>query len=109
MVDQNGTMFFWHWAFLAFAVERMVEVTVKIFPRLEHTKISGLNTELFLAFLYALVIAYGAGCNFFNQFGIPFNWQSIEPAITALFLAGGSSLIHDLQSWVKTNKNGGVL
>jgi len=97
------------WLFFAWAIERLVEVSITIIPWLDKRKLGGVCVPLIVAFFYGLLFSYGSGYDLFSDLGFEFNWKMISPFITALLLVGGSSLIHDLVGFVKNKKNGGAL
>jgi hypothetical protein len=97
------------WMFFAWAIERLVEVSISIIPWLDKKKLGGVCVPLVLAFVYGLLFSYGSGYDLFSDLGFEFEWMFISPFITALLLVGGSSLIHDLVGFVKNKKNGGVI
>jgi hypothetical protein len=93
------------WAFLAFAVERLVELVLKMLPFIDKSKISQVDIGMALALLLSSVLAFGANLDFFKMFEIEFSWPYVGPAISALFMTGGSQLVHDITEWVKANKD----
>lgn len=100
---------FLKWSFFAWAIERLVEVVITIIPALDKRKFRGVCLPLIVSFIFALIFSYGSGYDLFKDIGFDFKWTAISPFITALLLVGGSSLIHDLTTWVKNKKNGGVV
>ena len=60
------------WLFLAFVIERLVEVIVKLMPFLKQLNIQEVNIEMFLALAASLVIAFGTELDFFKIFTIEF-------------------------------------
>lgn len=92
------------WLFCAVAVERLVELTVKIIPWLDKKKIANVDLGMLLAFTYALVIAIGAKLDFFTIFGIEFNIALVGYIIAALFMAGGTELIHSIINLSESEK-----
>jgi hypothetical protein len=92
------------WVFLAFAVERLVELLVNIVPTMDKKKVLGIQVPTLLAMTLSLGLAYGAGLDFFAMFGIGFKWRLAGPAISGLFMGGGSNLVHDIVEWVNAKK-----
>ncbi len=92
------------WVFLAFVVERIVEVVLKVFPSLDKKKFLGVETPLLLSFVFSLITAVGANLNFFDLFGICFRWYFVGYIFSALTMTGGSNLLHDIVEWVRTGK-----
>ena len=92
------------WVFLAFAVERLVELVMNILPTLDRKKVLGVQVPTLLALVLSMVLAYGAGLDFFRIFGISFKWCLVGPAMTGLFMTGGSNLVHDIVEWVNAKK-----
>jgi hypothetical protein len=94
------------WLFLAMVMERSVELVVRIVPGLNSRKLWGLSVPALVAFLFSLVLAYGANLDFFALFEFEFEWDFLGPFFSALFMTGGSSLLHDLMEWVRASKEG---
>lgn len=92
------------WLFMAFVVERLVEVVLRVFPMFDHKKIGMVNIAMVLTLVFSLVIAFGASLDFFEMFGITFQWPYVGPVVSALLMMGGSSLVHDVIQWVQANK-----
>lgn len=92
------------WVFLAFAVERMVELFLKMFPFVDKTKVSQVDIGMILSLLLSLVLAFGARLDFFAMFEIEFAWPVVGFILSALFMTGGSQLVHDITGWVTANK-----
>lgn len=92
------------WIFLAFAVERLVELVMNIVPSMDKKRVLGIQIPILLAMVLSLGLAYGAGLDFFNMFGICFKWPMVGPAISGLFMGGGSNLVHDIVEWVNAKK-----
>jgi hypothetical protein len=92
------------WSFLAFAVERFVEIIVKLIPSIHKKRLLGIEVPVLLAFLFSLIIAMGTALDFFQVFNIEFLWPCVGFVLTALVMTGGSNLIHDLVAWVKAGK-----
>jgi len=95
------------WSFLAFAVERFVEIIVSIIPDLHKKRLLGVEMPLLLALVLSLTIAIGTSLDFFQVFSIEFRWPLVGYVLTALVMTGGSNLIHDLVSWVRAGKEAG--
>ncbi|NLY53737.1 MAG: hypothetical protein GX060_03820 [Firmicutes bacterium] len=93
------------WLFLSFTVERIVELILCLIPQLDAKRqIAGINVPGLLAFVVALVLSYGAQLDFFQMFGVSFQWPAIGPLLSAFFMVGGSGVIHDLIGWVNAAK-----
>lgn len=92
------------WSFLAIAVERFVEIIVKLIPSIHKKRLLGIEVPVLLAFFFSLIIAMGTALDFFQVFNIEFRWPCVGYILTALVMTGGSNLIHDLVTWVKAAK-----
>lgn len=92
------------WFFLAFAVERFVEIIVNVVPGIHRRRLLGVEVPVLLAFVLSLTIAMGTALDFFQVFNIEFRWPCEGYVLTALVMAGGSNLIHDIVSWVRAGK-----
>lgn len=92
------------WVFLAFAVERLVELMLKMFPIVDKTRIAQVDIGMLLSLLFSVVLAFGARLNFFAMFEIEFTWPVVGFILSALFMTGGSQLVHDITGWVTANK-----
>lgn len=100
----NGMSILLVWFFLAFIVERIVELVLKLLPVLDHTKLIGIDTPMFLSLLISLVLAFGANLDFFQMFHIDFGWLYIGPVVSAILMMGGSNLVHDIIDWISSAK-----
>lgn len=103
MLTIIGVMVF-IWIFLAYIVERAVEVTVIIIPFVDKKTILGCPVNLLLALFYSMVLAFGANLNFFAMFGIEFQWGVVGKVLAALFMAGGAKFAHGIFKWYSENK-----
>jgi len=92
------------WLFLAFVIERLVEVLVKLLPFLQEITIKQVNVEMLLSLLAALVLSFGANLDFFKLFSIDFQWPYVGCVLSAFFMAAGSNVVHDITEWVKASK-----
>ncbi len=92
------------WLFLSFTVERIVELLLTLLPRLDKKQVVGVDIPVILALALALVLSFGAQLNFFEIFDIDFQWPVVGNFLTASFMVGGSSLIHDVLGWVNASK-----
>jgi len=95
------------WLFLAFVVERVTEAILTIFPilqRLQEQTREEVKIPLIIALLVSIVIAYGAGMDFFQMFKIEFQWPYVGQAISAVIMAMGASPVHDIINWLQTKK-----
>ncbi|MGI6344472.1 MAG: hypothetical protein ACOX18_05330 [Bacillota bacterium] len=61
------------WLFLAMVMERSVELVVRIVPGLNSRKLWGLSVPALVAFLFSLVLAYGANLDFFPSSSLSLN------------------------------------
>ena len=86
------------WAFLSIVVERIIEIIVRLFPILDDIKIKELDIKLGIAFIFGLVLAFGAQLEFFSMFNIEFHYLYVGQIISAIFIMAGSNYIHDLIS-----------
>lgn len=93
------------WLFLAFVVERLVEVVLKVFPWFDKKRIVFVDVAMILALAFSLVIAFGANLDFFQMFGIEFAWPYVGPVVAAILMMGGSNLVHDIIKWVEASKD----
>ncbi len=93
------------WLFLAFVVERLVEVVLKLFPWFDKKRIIYVDVAMILALAFSLVIAFGANLDFFQMFGIEFAWPYVGPVVAAILMMGGSNLVHDIIKWVEASKD----
>lgn len=100
----NGGISVALWVFLAFAVERFVEVVLKAIPSLDKRTLLGIEVPVLLSFAFSLVTAIGTGLDFFRMFDISFLWPCVGYVFAALVMTGGSNLIHDIVGWVKVSK-----
>ena len=83
------------WSFLAFAVERFVEIIVKLIPSIHKKRLLGIEVPVLLAFFLSLIIAMGTALDFFQVFSIEFFWPCVGYILTALVMTGGSNLTHE--------------
>ncbi len=60
------------WSFLAIAVERFVEIIVKLIPSIHKKRLLGIEVPVLLAFFFSLIIAMGTALDFFQVFNIEF-------------------------------------
>ncbi len=98
------------WLFLAFTVERVVELMLTFVPRIDKKQVLGVDVPVLLSFLFALVLASGSGLDFFQIVGVDFAWPAVGPVLSAIFMVGGSTMIHDILGWInaaKTNHRNG--
>ena len=86
-----------------------MELVLRLVPQLDKRHVGGLPVPVLLAFVLALLLAYGAGLDFFAIFGVQFAWPVVGPLLSAIFMVGGSNLIHDLVGWVQAAKEGARL
>lgn len=91
--------------FLAFVIEKLVEVVLGAIPFFDHKKILLIDVAKVLALIFGLVFAWGASLDFFALFEIPFAWPYVGYAISALIMMGGSSLVHDITEWIAAKKS----
>lgn len=94
------------WLFCSFAVERLVEQLMRVWPSLHKRQLAGIDVPTIISFALALFLAYGARIDFFAIFQIEFAWPSFGPLLSAVFMAGGSNAVHDMLEWVKASKEG---
>jgi hypothetical protein len=89
------------WVFLAVITERFVEVLTKLIPALDQVTIKEFDLKLAIAFAAGLVLAIGAGLDFFDMVGIEFAWPYVGQTTTAFFIMAGSNYINDIISMVR--------
>jgi len=89
------------WVFLAVITERFVEVLTKLIPALDQVTIKEFDLKLAIAFAAGLVLAIGAGLDFFDMVGIEFGWPYVGQVITAFFIMAGSNYINDIISMIR--------
>lgn len=92
------------WFFVALAVERLVEIILTMLPALQKGKPFGIDVGLLLAFAFSLILAYGVPLDVFDLVGFSPQWVWLGPFVSALFLTGGSNMLHDLAEWLKATK-----
>ena len=85
------------WLFLAFVVERVTELLLNMFPgiRTLYEKAPDI-----LALTLSILLALGAGLDFFGMFGIPFSIPYVGIILSGFFMSGGTKLVHDIIEWV---------
>ena len=93
------------WVFLAFIVERLSEYLGKLIPAIEKLENQFVNTKLCIAFAISLMLAFGAGLDFFTAFEINFRYAYVGIILTAVFLSGGSNAVHDILGFVRNLKS----
>lgn len=91
------------WIFMAFVIERLTECVMRIF----NLKVDGPKKYISHAIsaFFALVICIGANLDFFQLIDLPFSIPYVGVVITAIFMASGSAVLHDVISWVSKSKN----
>lgn len=92
------------WLFLAFAVERLVEIIVRIVPKIQKAKVLGIEVPVLISLMLSLMIAAGTDLDFFAVFHVRFLWPCVGYIFTALVMTGGANFIHDLVGWVRVAK-----
>ena len=92
------------WLFLSFTLERIVGLLLSVFPRLDKKQVVGVDIPVILALVLALVLSFGAHLNFFEIFAVDFQWPFVGNFLTAFFMVGGSSVVHDILGWVNASK-----
>lgn len=92
------------WLFLSFTVERVVELILSAVPRLDKRQVLGVDVPVILALALSLVLSFGARLDFFEIFGVTFQWPLVGIILTAFFMVGGSSAVHDILGWVNASK-----
>ena len=97
------------WLLLAFVIERLVEVIVKLMPFLKQLNIQEVNIEMFLALAASLVIAFGTELDFFKIFTIEFQYPYVGNVLSALFMSAGSNVVHDIIEWIRATKESAKL
>ena len=85
------------WLFLAFVVERVTELLLNMFPgiRTLYEKAPDI-----LALTLSILLALGAGLDFFGMFGIPFSIPYVGIILSGFCMSGGTKLVHDIIEWV---------
>lgn len=85
------------WLFLGFAVERLTEFIIKMFPVLEKKEIKAIKVPTLISFLLALLITLGTeDLDLFKMVNLEYSIPFVGQVLTALFTAGGSDLIHKI-------------
>lgn len=92
------------WLFLAFTVERIVELLLLLVPKLDKKQFLGVDLPVCLSLIFSLILAFGARLDFFEIFGVSFRWPEVGTVLTAIFMVGGSSAIHDVLGWLNASK-----
>lgn len=92
------------WLFLSFIVERITEWFVKLFPKLEKIKVGAVNVEMLIAFIVSLLLAFSAKLDMFALFDVSMRFEVVGIIASAIFMSGGSNLVHDVIEWVRTSK-----
>lgn len=83
------------WLVMGFAVERLTELVVKLIPVLEKAEIKAVKVPMAIALVFAIVITLGAPqLDFFKLLGAEYQFPYVGQIVSALFIAGGSELIH---------------
>jgi len=93
------------WLFLSFVIERFVEVVTKLLPVLKNVQLKEVNVQMLIALLASGVLAFGAQLDFFKMFNVEFQWPYVGEALSALFMAAGSNVVHDIVVWLSATKN----
>lgn len=96
---------FSQWIFLAFIVERLAEYIGKLIPAIEKLENQFVNSKLVIALAFSLILAFGAGLDFFSAFEINFRFAYVGTVLTAIFLSGGANAVHDVLGFVQNLKN----
>ena len=91
--------------FLAFVIEKLVEVVFGVIPFFDHKKILLIDVAKILALIFGLIFAWGANLDFFALFDISFAWPYVGFVVSALIMMGGSSLVHDITEWIAAKKS----
>jgi len=89
------------WVVLCVAIEFLIEVLKQIFPII-NTKIKGVDNERVIAFIFGLLMCFGASIDFFRMLGITYNIPYVGYILSAIFLAGGSGKLHDFIKAINT-------
>ena len=85
------------WAVLGFAVERLTELIVKVFPVIEKKEISAVKVPMLISVTIALVISLGTPeLDLFKMLGVEYEFPYVGAVLSGLFMAGGSELIHKI-------------
>ena len=85
------------WLFLAFVVERVTELALDMFPGIRNWCEKAADM---LALGLSILLAFGAGLDFFGMFGIPFSIPYVGIILSGFFMSGGTKLVHDIIEWV---------
>ena len=78
------------WVFLAFAVERLVEIVVKAIPPLHRLRIMGIEVPFLLAFVFSLLGCWGRP-GFLRRLQHPVTLPVVGYVFSALVMTGGST------------------
>jgi|LSQX01.1.fsa_nt_gb hypothetical protein len=92
------------WLFLAFTVERIVELLLSLAPKLDKKQFLGVDVPVCLSLILSLILAFGAQLDFFQIFGVAFKWPEVGTVLTAIFMVGGSGALHDILGWLNASK-----
>lgn len=92
------------WLFLSFVVERLTDVTINLLPFFKKLDIVEVDIEKVIALIYALLITLGANIDLFAMFEIQYELPYVGAILSAILMMGGSNLIHDIVSWINSNK-----
>ncbi|QNB46818.1 hypothetical protein BR63_11155 [Thermanaerosceptrum fracticalcis] len=90
--------------FLAIVVERAVEIIFKAAPRLQKLSNDYVVWQIVVAFVFSVVISYGASLDMFVIINVPFKIPFVGVLLVAIFMAGGSLGVHTLFSLVESFK-----
>ena len=90
------------WLFLAFVVERVTELLLNMFPGIRDIYEKAPDI---LALALSILLALGAGLDFFGMFGIPFSIPYVGIILSGFCMSGGTKLVHDLLEAVSQLKS----
>ncbi|NLK00537.1 MAG: hypothetical protein GX318_04790 [Clostridia bacterium] len=93
------------WLFLSFVVQEVVEITLQVFPKAKGIKLYEVNFACFLSLVISLVVSFGADLDFFEMFEIAFKAKYVGVGFSAVLMAGGSKVVHDVLSWANASKD----
>ncbi|NLW16200.1 MAG: hypothetical protein GX033_00810 [Firmicutes bacterium] len=92
------------WFFMAFTVERIVELVLILIPRLDKKQVLGVDVPVLLSFVLSLILAFGARLDFFEIVNVEFAWSEVGTVLSAVFMVGGATVLHDILGWINASK-----
>ena len=90
--------------FIAFIVEKIVEILSEILPILNTVQKEKVNVKSLIALLVSLVICIGANIDILYLTSVQLNVPYAGNIISALLMSSSSEVLHDIIDWIKANK-----